>query len=67
MEISLRAARVNAGLTQQDVCDQTGFARSTIRRWERGETKPGKRAMEVLCRIYGVSADQIGRSTYGKR
>lgn len=59
MEITLRAARVNAGLTQAEVERRTGFARSTIISWERARTSPRAKDLATLCQLYGVSAGNI--------
>lgn len=59
MQLSLRAARVNAGLTQQQVTDKTGIARSTLVRWERGDTSPSQANMDLLCELYRVDQSQI--------
>lgn len=59
MKISIRAARVNAGLTQEDVVKSTGWARSTLIRWEQYKTKPSQNKREILCSLYGISADEI--------
>lgn len=59
MKITLRAARVNAGLTLQQVHEVTGFARSTLTRWEKGIASPKFNALSVLCELYGVAVDCI--------
>lgn len=59
MKISIRAARVNAGLSQLKVYEQLGIARSTLTRWERYETSPSKRNKKLLCKLYGVSPDEV--------
>ena len=59
LEISLRAARVNAGFTQKQVMDLTGFARSTIISWEQGKTSPRAKDLELLCKLYGIPMDCI--------
>lgn len=59
MQLSLRAARVNAGLTQQQVTDKTGIARSTLVRWEHGDTRPSKTNMALLCKLYRVDQAQV--------
>lgn len=40
MSMSLKAARINAGLTQEEVHKKTGFATSTIVSWESNRTFP---------------------------
>lgn len=59
MKITLKAARVNAGLTQQQVEKATGFARSTLTRWENGKVSPRMEDVEVLCKLYDVSLECI--------
>lgn len=59
MHITLRAARINAGYTQQQVFEKTGYARSTLTRWEKGETMPRVSDLAILCALYGVSMDCI--------
>lgn len=54
-KISLKAARVNAGLTQEQVCEKTGYARSTLYRWEHGMNSPKHKDLGVLCELYKVS------------
>lgn len=59
MQISLRAARINAGLTQQQVEEKTGIARSTLTRWEKGETKPSQSNLVRICDLYQIAQSQI--------
>lgn len=59
MQLTLRAARVNAGLTQQQVFEKTGFARSTLNRWEAGIVRPKIDCLMVLCELYGVPIECI--------
>ncbi len=39
LQISLRAARVNAGMTQDDVCEELRVSKRTLGHWENGQTK----------------------------
>lgn len=57
--MSIKAARINAGLTQEDVLSKTGWARSTLRRWERYETLPSKEKRKQLCDLYGVPEQAV--------
>ncbi len=59
MKISLRAARVNADLTQQEVADKIGVSKHTIINWERGRTKPKKHILIALSSIYGIDIDSL--------
>lgn len=59
MQITLKTARVNAGLTQKQVEEATGFARSTLTSWEKGTTSPRIKDLERLCSLYGIPMDKI--------
>ena len=59
MKITLKAARVNAGLLQKEVTDKLGVSIHTIINWERGITKPKKHTLMVLASIYNVNVDDI--------
>jgi transcriptional regulator with XRE-family HTH domain len=59
MKITLKAARVNAGLTQEQVREKTGIARSTLMRWERDGSSIQVRDLEALCKLYGTPMDCI--------
>lgn len=56
-KISLKAARVNAQLSQQEAADRIGVAVSTLRNWETGKTYPKQPQIEKLCDVYGISFD----------
>lgn len=58
-KISLKAARVNANLSQQDAADRIGVAVSTLRNWEAGKTYPTKPKIDRLCEVYGISFDVL--------
>ena len=59
IEITLKAARVNAGLTQEQVMEKTGFSRQTLIRWESGKTSPKLEKLLRLCELYGVPIECI--------
>lgn len=59
MELTLRAARVNAGLTQEQVHERLGISRSTLHRMETGKSSPKYITLCALCRLYGVPVEQI--------
>lgn len=58
-KISLKAARVNCGLTQKAVATKAGISEATIIRWEKGKTAPDANQLKKLCEIYGVLMDDI--------
>lgn len=59
MKITLKAARVNAGLTQEQVVAETGISRSTLHRWENGKGSPRLLDLQRLCELYGIAIDCI--------
>lgn len=59
MKITLKAARVNAGFTLEQVAEKTGFARSTLSYWEKGKRSPKLASLQCLCQLYGVSTEDL--------
>lgn len=59
LQISLAAARVNAGLTQEDVAREMKISKQTICNWENGKSVPGVADMEFLCKLYKFPKDNI--------
>ena len=59
IQISLAAARVNAGLTQDAVAEKMGVTKQTIVNWEKGRVVPKIPEMEMLSRIYKIPQDNI--------
>ena len=58
-QITLKAARVNAGFTQLAVAEKLGISISTVKNWEKGKTFPKQPMIEKLCELYGVAYDNI--------
>lgn len=59
MGITLKAARVNAGLTQAQAAKKIGVEANTISRWELGTSFPQGRYIDKICEVYGRSYDEI--------
>ena len=59
MQISLKAARVNAHLLQREAAEKIGVNTSTLVSWENGKTAPKAPLLKKLCEIYGVSINEI--------
>ena len=59
IQISLEAARVNAGLTQASVAEHMHVNRSTVRRWEKGISEPTISQGLRLSDIYKMPLDNI--------
>jgi len=58
-KITLKAARVNAGLKQSDVEKKLGFSHTTLVCWESGKRVPRADLLAALCDLYGVSMADI--------
>jgi transcriptional regulator with XRE-family HTH domain len=58
-QITLKAARVNAGLTQLAVAKKLDISVATVKNWECAKTFPKQPQIEALCELYGVSYDNI--------
>lgn len=59
MTISLKAARVAAGMTQKDVAQAIGTTTASLCRWERGERMPKVSMFFKLCELYGRNPSDI--------
>lgn len=58
-KISLKAARVNAGLSQKEAASKIGISNKTICSWENGKTYPDQPMIEKICAVYAVTYDMI--------
>lgn len=56
-KIALR--RRSAGLSQEALAGQLGVSRQAVSRWETNESLPDTERVLQLCRIFGVSADDL--------
>lgn len=56
-KITLKAARVNANLSQQEAARRIGVSASTLRNWEAGKTFPNQPKIEKMCEVYGIPFD----------
>lgn len=59
MRITMRAARINRGLTQAEVAKELNVTKKTVGSWENGKTKPKLDKIEPICTLYGRSYDEI--------
>ncbi len=59
LKISLAAARVNAGLTQEDVAKIMHVSKGTIVNWEKGKVIPKPAEVKMMSEIYHMPQDYI--------
>ena len=58
-EISLAAARVNAGLTQANVAKALHVSNKSVVNWENGIIEPSFSTLMALANLYGVPVNCI--------
>ena len=59
MRISLKAARVNAGLTQDEVAKSLNKSKNTISSYENGKSIPDMVTGKALAKLYNTSIDDL--------
>lgn len=59
MEMSLKAARVNAGLTQKEAAKALKISKGTILSYEKCRTKPDIDTAKKIAELYGVTVNDI--------
>ena len=57
--ISLKAARVAAGMTQKELAEKLGVSRESIVNWETGNTPMKIVYLYAFCHVTGFSEDDI--------
>lgn len=58
-QMSLKAARQVAELTQEVAAKEIGVARSTLKNWEAGISYPKQPHIMRICEVYGVKYDEL--------
>ena len=58
-KFTLKAARVNANMTQEYVAVQVGKAKNTIQNYENGKSVPDIETGKKLAALFGLSVDDI--------
>lgn len=61
MKISLKAARINAELTQKQVAENLNLCRQTIINWENNKSKsyPNKEQLDKILKLYKIKRDNL--------
>lgn len=59
MAITPKAARVNAGLTQEQAAKALKIAKGTLASYEKGKTKPTIDMGKKIANLYGLKVDEI--------
>lgn len=59
MKVSLKAARVNRNMSQEDAAKRLNVSKSTVSKWERGIAIPNVKQIPKIEQVYGVCYDDI--------
>lgn len=54
MQVTIKAARINSGMTQTDVAKKMNVTPVTISNWEIGKTIPNANQFIELSKLYNV-------------
>lgn len=60
-KLTLKAARVNAGLTLKDAAEKIGRSPATVCAWEKGQADPKLGDFLKLMELYGTDTGDILR------
>ncbi|MEV2910955.1 helix-turn-helix transcriptional regulator [Paenibacillus larvae] len=58
-DLTIRAARVEKGFTQQALAEKLGVSKRTVVSWERGDVEIKPYVIYSLAYIFDIDADQI--------
>ncbi len=56
---AMKQARAQAGLSQQELADRLGVSRQTINAIEKGDYNPTVRLCVGICRVLGVTLNDL--------
>lgn len=57
--MTLKAARVNAGLTQKKAAEMLGISEYTLINYEKGKSSPDVHVLKKIEKLYGVPYHRI--------
>lgn len=58
-KITIKAARVNAGLTQKEAAERLGIAYQTLSSYEKNNKSIRLEVLEKMCSLYGIPMEYI--------
>jgi len=58
-QVTLKAARVNVGLTQKEAAHALGVSNKTLSNWENGVSVPGADKIDLICALYDRSYNGV--------
>lgn len=58
-KITLKAARVNAGLTQKEAAKRIGISYQTLSEYEKDASRIKLATLKKICSVYGLPSEYI--------
>lgn len=58
-KISLKAARINAGMNQTQAAERIGVTKETIINWEKNKTEPKLNQVKMLASAYEIPIELL--------
>ena len=59
MQVSMKAMRINAQMSQAQVAKELGITTKTVQNWEKNVCAPDAMQFARLCRLFNCSRDDI--------
>lgn len=59
MKVTMKAARINKGLNQQEAADLIGVSKTTLCSWETYKSYPTVNQLPLIEKAYGISYTDI--------
>lgn len=59
MGSNIASERTRKGMTQAGLASEVGVSEGTVKRWERGKTKPNGDALLKMSDLFGCSTDYL--------
>lgn len=57
--MKLKVARISAGISQKEIAERLNVSNVAVYNWEHGKQEPKFTVVKQMCKIYGVSLDEI--------
>lgn len=59
LTISLKAARINKGLSQKEAAKLLKVSNKTLSGWENKKSLPNSKYIDPICELYGVNYNDL--------
>lgn len=59
INMTIREARINQGMTQADLCKRAGISQTLLSKFENGLAKPSQKMLEIFAHILNLDPNEI--------